>query len=190
MFKAWPKIPRYENESVVITEKLDGTNACVVVESSVNLVVEPPVTPLVTLKLPDKYIHIWAQSRTRLITPSDDNYGFAKWVVQNQEELANLGDGYHYGEWWGSGIQRNYGMDKKVFSLFNVGRWKADNTPNCCSLVPILYTGRMHDELIDVIKTDLSMHGSFATPHKYMRPEGMVIYYTQSKTYQKVIIDK
>ena len=27
MFIAWPKIPRYENDSVIITEKIDGTNA-------------------------------------------------------------------------------------------------------------------------------------------------------------------
>lgn len=53
-------------------------------------------------------------SRTRWITPEDDNYGFAKWANENKEELLKLGIGQHFGEWWGSGIQRGY----------NLQRWK------------------------------------------------------------------
>ena len=33
MFIAWPKIPRYENDTVVITEKIDGTNACIAIHN-------------------------------------------------------------------------------------------------------------------------------------------------------------
>ncbi len=100
-FREFDKIPRLKR-NVVITEKIDGTNACVVIS-------------------PEGIIS--AQSRSQIITPDNDNYGFARWVEDNSEELAKLGGGYHFGEWWGSGIQRRYGMDRKVFSLFNVGRW-------------------------------------------------------------------
>ncbi len=60
-------------------------------------------------------------SRTRWITAQDDNHGFARWVEGNKQELLKLGAGRHFGEWWGSGIQRGYGLQKgeKRFSLFN-----------------------------------------------------------------------
>lgn len=84
-FKAWPKIPRATGEKVTITEKMDGTNACVVIQEG-------------------KIVGV--QSRKRFITPEDDNYGFAAWVAENEQELLKLGDGYHYGEWAGLGIQK------------------------------------------------------------------------------------
>ena len=31
-FKEWPKIPRGLGEQMTITEKIDGTNACIIVE--------------------------------------------------------------------------------------------------------------------------------------------------------------
>lgn len=31
MFKAWPKIHRLENEVYHISEKIDGTNACIII---------------------------------------------------------------------------------------------------------------------------------------------------------------
>ena len=34
MFKKWPKIPRLENEVYYITEKIDGTNACIIIDYS------------------------------------------------------------------------------------------------------------------------------------------------------------
>ena len=52
-------------------------------------------------------------------------FGFARWVETNRERLITLlGPGLHFGEWWGSGIQRGYGLTKgdKRFSLFNVER--------------------------------------------------------------------
>jgi hypothetical protein len=90
-FKAWPKIARL-NRRMIITEKIDGTNAAVIVTEGGQ---------------------VYAQSRTRLITPgkTTDNFGFAAWVEQNKVFLAErLGPGYHYGEWWGVGIQRGYGL--------------------------------------------------------------------------------
>lgn len=99
-FKAFPKLQRLSGPAFV-TEKIDGTNACVHVDAE---------TWVVT-----------AQSRTRVITPGkNDNFGFAAWVQSNYYALADLlGPGYHYGEWWGQGIQRGYGLKERRFSLFN-----------------------------------------------------------------------
>jgi hypothetical protein len=69
-----------------------------------------------------------AGSRSQYITPERDNHGFARWVQDDADELWALGEGRHFGEWWGSGIQRGYGLQKgeKRFSLFNVARWADD----------------------------------------------------------------
>lgn len=167
-FREWPKIPRYENDSVVITEKIDGTNGCIAIHN-------------------DGTYHV--QSRSRIITPESDNFGFARWVKEHEEDVLKLGPGYHYGEWWGKGVQRGYGEEQKRFSLFNAGRWNVDNIPACLSVVPILYMGKLLPEVIEEQKQRLITTGSVAK-EGYMNPEGFVIYYTQSKTYQKVIINK
>src|SRR4051812_4307796 len=101
-FQAFPSIARLFRECVV-TEKIDGTNGVVHVS--------------------DDGLTVTAGSRSRWITPEADNFGFARWVAEHAEELRALGPGFHFGEWWGSGIQRRYGLDEKRFSLFNVGRW-------------------------------------------------------------------
>ena len=85
-FKKWEKIPRENPFTVTISEKIDGTNACIVI-------IDGAIAEV--------------QSRKRFITPGDDNYGFALWVEENKDDLASLGDGYHYGEWAGEGIQKN-----------------------------------------------------------------------------------
>ena len=101
--------------------------------------------------------------------------------------MVGLGPGRHFGEWWGSGIQRGYGLVKgeKRFSLFNVTRWvvsgavpgeKQEVLPPCVGLVPILWTGNMDDlqpmEMIEALK----MSGSHASPG-FPDPEGIVIYH-------------
>jgi hypothetical protein len=73
-FAPFPKIPRLRR-SVVISEKLDGTNAAVHVTDDGA---------------------VYAASRTRWITPEDDNYGFARWVHEHAAELAQLGPGTHF----------------------------------------------------------------------------------------------
>ena len=136
MFKPWPKITRLENKRPpVFTEKIDGTNACVILSFQ-----PPDKNTILSVEHEAGLLSIWAQSRTRLITPENDNYGFAKWVKSNSEELLSLGDGYHFGEWWGQGIQRGYGLTEKRFSLFNTRRWGPHNpnTPKCCHVVPII----------------------------------------------------
>jgi hypothetical protein len=164
-FKEWAKIARL-NREIVITEKIDGTNGCIFNGADGEFLVG---------------------SRTRWITPEQDNYGFARWAYEHKEELQLLGEGYHYGEWWGSGIQRGYGLVKgdKRFSLFNVGRWEAER-PSCCECVPILYRGLFSEGAIKECLEDLKINGSKVSP--FMNPEGVVIFHTASRTLFKVTI--
>jgi len=190
MFRAWPKIPRLENEVYHITEKIDGTNACIIISKDAYDVKEA------LAEVEDgydglgwpTYVYVLAQSRTRLITTEDDNFGFAKWVKDNAEQLiSDLGVGYHYGEWWGKGINRGYGLEERRFSLFNPTKHS-----DVCYHVPHLVTVGNHRELHDWINVEcerLVEEGSLASPG-YMRPEGLVIYAEKAKTYWKVIVDK
>ena len=174
-FQAFPKIARW-NREVVVTEKIDGTNAAVgVMEDG----------------------RVYAQSRKRLITPETDNHGFAKWVMAHADELRDgLGPGLHFGEWWGKGVMRNYGLDDNRFSLFNVSRWHSEWWNDhrciecqCCFVVPILEIEPTPD-LIDTaeILSRLAVEGSFAAPG-FMKPEGIVIYHGASNTLFKATIE-
>jgi len=167
-FEAFNKISRL-SRNCVITEKIDGTNAQICITEEGEFLVG---------------------SRRRWITPDDDNYGFARWAHENKEELIKLGEGKHYGEWWGQGIQRKYNMDKKVFSLFNTGRWSdAEIRPKCCGVVPVLYTGMFDSENIDQVINDLEEKGSVVSPG-FMNPEGIVIFHKASGgLYKKTIKD-
>ena len=148
-FVPFPKMPRLSRECI-ITEKLDGTNAQVFIGDDGS---------------------IRAGSRNRWVTPEDDNYGFAAWVERNKDALLHLGPGRHFGEWWGQGIQRNYSLTEKRFSLFNVSRW-ADERPACCDVVPVLYRGEfLTHEVLKALKR-LSGGGSVAAPG-FMKPEGV-----------------
>lgn len=184
MFQAWPKIPRVENRKEFYTEKIDGTNACIIIDYSGNI--KDGCIYKDDLNGTDIGIRaIYTQSRTRLITPEDDNFGFAKWVKENAEELIKLGEGYHYGEWWGKGIQRGYGLDNRVFSLFNTARWNNDNPPpNCCNVVPTI-----HANSVEEAKQTLINNGSLAAPG-FMDVEGVVVYEYNTKSYWKAIINK
>lgn len=185
MFKAWPKILRLENEVYHITEKIDGTNACIIIKEGT---LPEDLTTINRLWVNNKLYSIWAQSRTQLITPEEDNFGFAKWVQENAEQLiTDLGEGYHYGEWWGQGINRGYGLDHRRFSLFNPTKHS-----DICYHVPHIVTVENYRELQDWINVEcerLVEEGSLASPG-YMRPEGLVVYAEKAKTYWKVIIDK
>jgi len=178
-FQSFSSISRLYRE-VVVTEKIDGTNACVHV-------------------LDDG--RVLAASRTRYITPEDDNFGFAAWVKAHESELRNgLGIGRHYGEWWGAGIQRRYGLTDKRFSLFNTGRWGegfgpqgADPRvpptalvmpPSCCLVVPVLYRGVFDSERVEHCLIDLTIDGSRAAPG-FANPEGVVVYHTAGNLYFK-----
>lgn len=166
-FEAFPKLARLTGP-VIITEKIDGTNACIIIENG----------------------EIAAQSRTKIITPEKDNFGFARWVYENKNVLIELlGEGRHFGEWWGKGIQRGYNLQQKCFSLFNTSRWGNNEGLNHflasglseIDVVPILFTGTFIEALAmaEHIMSNLKHFGSIASPG-FMNPEGIVIYDTRS----------
>jgi hypothetical protein len=169
-FQAFPKIARL-NRDCIITEKLDGTNAQVHIDD-------------------DGVVS--AGSRTRWITPgkSTDNFGFAAWVESNADELRKLGSGIHFGEWWGLGIQRGYGLHECRFSLFNAERW-LDNPerPSCCGVVPVLYRGSFSTLDVEDAVHRLREHGSVAAPG-FMRPEGVIVWHCAARSMFKVTLEK
>jgi hypothetical protein len=180
MFQEFPKMARYSRE-VIVTEKIDGTNAAVVIEPA-----NPGSGAIATVGGFDMF----AQSRTRFITPADDNAGFARWAVEHAEELMRLGTGRHFGEWFGSGIQRNYGLEEKRFALFNVSRWDAPEArPACCHVVPTLWRGNFSDLDVDFILHGLETLGSHSVPG-FMRPEGIVIFHVAAGIGFKKTIEK
>lgn len=171
-FTPWPKVARL-NRDIVITEKIDGTNAAIVITEEGD---------------------VFAQSRTQLITPEQDNFGFARWVHENEDELAGgLGVGIHFGEWWGLGIQRGYGLKEKRFSLFNTARWRdveEVTTPGgIVSLVPILYEGPFSEQAVKDAVQRLRDGGSLAAPG-FDKPEGVVLFHTAARIMLKVTLEK
>ena len=172
-FKGFPKIPRL-NREIVITEKIDGSNGCVVVDANGD---------------------VHAQSRNRFVTLQEDNAGFAKWVHDYKGLLAEtLGEGYHYGEWWGSGINRNYGFkggqSERFFSLFNVARWGGIDLSavDGLDIVPVLYRGDFDTATIEVQLAKLAKNGSYAA-QGFMNPEGIVIWHEAARQLFKVTLE-
>ena len=174
-FQEFPKMARLSRHCIV-TEKIDGTNA--------QIWIAPDGDQLLI------------GSRTRWITPKDDNFGFASWVMANEDEIRKLGPGRHFGEWWGKGIQRGYDVPDKRLSLFNVSRWclhgqepkttihpdpkiapkTQDVLPECIGLVPILWEGIFSTMAIGEALSALEAHGSIAAPG-FMDPEGVVAFH-------------
>ena len=167
-FRGFHKIPRLNRECTV-TGKIDGTSAQIL------------ITPINKDYLDDKMIGLWyggdgstwamyAGSRSRWVTPGDDNFGFAKWAKDNFECLKGLGSGAHFGEWWGHGIQRKYDLKERRWSLFNVDKW-GEARPACCHVVPVIMKGNFEDIDFSVVIDNLALSGSLAAPG-YMKPGG------------------
>jgi hypothetical protein len=201
-FGEFPKIARL-NREVVVTEKIDGTNAQVYLKPKL----EPGYAERVGLigwVAENDAFWMFAGSRNRYITPEKDNFGFARWAKEHAEELFALGQGTHYGEWWGAGVQRGYGLvnGEKRFSLFNVGRWydeygtnaayahdeKARVAPACCRVVPILSVLPNLDHVNAVLEA-LRQSGSAAAPG-FMKPEGVVAFHSASGSLYKATCEK
>ena len=174
-FKGFPKIPRFRNFFVTITEKIDGTNAGVFISENGSML---------------------TASRKRWITPARDNYGFAQWAGDHYDQLVTLGPGMHWGEWWGRSIQRGYDLTERRFSLFDVLRWgpaewkdESHPFPLCCHLVPVLATlPIVSDFHVREVLAGLRRHGSRAAPG-YMNPEGVVIYHNAGRHRSKLTFD-
>jgi hypothetical protein len=203
-FQGWPKTPRL-NKDIVITEKMDGSNAAVIIEQhpfGTSLESEDPYLLDVVLLdlndetgLPEYEYHVGAQSRKRLIRPGEDNYGFAGWVKENAFDLATaLGPGRHFGEWWGLGIQRRYDLDHKRFSLFNTHRYSktafGDFGLHQVDTVPVIYQGPFGQDAIDRAVENLRDFGSYH-PHAdgFDPAEGVIVFHSASKQVYKVLLE-
>lgn len=213
-FPAFPKITRLA-KPVVITEKIDGTNGLIYVDYTDSEYSES--IPETSKYWTSDGTLVAAGSRSRWISPDNDNHGFAKWVWENGDVLAQLGQGHHYGEWWGSGIQRGYGLPKgeKRFSLFNVGRWRDPQAEVPISFrensstneIPVLDQLRVvpvvaytkdalydfdvvaaHNAAKDVL-TRLGSRVSYREGVRFERPEGLMLYWEAANMYMKAPFD-
>lgn len=206
-FEKFPSIPRLSRD-IVITEKLDGTNAALYIETIPNHITSQEIRKShsvinicnegCVVKIKDKYWLLNAAGRNRFIYPEGsldrakgcDNFGFAQWAYKNAYELVTkLGAGTHHGEWWGGKIQRGYGLKEKRFSLFNTHLWNDETKPDCCHVVPVLYSGPFSTARITCDLNYMKAEGSHAAPG-YMNPEGIIIYHTAANMYFKKTIEK
>ncbi len=190
-FEAFPKLPRL-NRSCIVTEKIDGSNAAIIFSESDNL---------------GRY-QMRTQSRKRLIEPGKDTdlAGFAGWVTENRDVLFNLlGPGRHFGEWYGAGIQRGYGLDHKRFALFNVARWqdsfeqvetKAAATvtkplflgEHAIHTVPWLRSMEFSTGMINALVRELAIRGT-QIPGATGPAEGVVVWHNAARQMFKVTVE-
>jgi RNA ligase len=170
-FPKFQKIARW-NRDIIITEKIDGTNGLIHVSEDGT---------------------VRAGSRNRWLSVDSDNHGFARWVTENSEQLAEvLGPGHHYGEWWGSGINRGYGLKigEKRFSLFNVTKHRNKKFPlglHGLGVVPILYEGINCSHCIKEAR--MMVRGGSIAAEGYENAEGIVIYHTASNSLYKITLE-
>lgn len=170
-FRPMPKIPRL-NRDIVITEKVDGTNGCIIVDDAGG---------------------VWAASRKRILTLDADNFGFCAWVTEHADDLRSLGPGYHFGEWYGRGIQRGYELAEKRFALFDVFSWSNETDdltkrpPACVGVVPVLYIGPFKEYEILRACDNLRRYGSVIAPG-FLDAEGVVILHTAARQSFKVTL--
>ena len=182
-FIKYPKTKRFSSD-IIITEKIDGTNAQLVYDKENEVLL--------------------AGSRNRFITVDKDNYGFARWVDDNREILTKYFNSFSnipvYGEWWGSGIQRGYGLTggEKYFSIFNVGLFGPVMPSELHAIgvryVPVLYEGSNRRDVILDVFGNLDNAGSqvflksgcleqfkfyFKPVSNELEPEGICIFFKQ-----------
>jgi len=182
-------------EQVTVTEKIDGSNSAVRIRPF--NIDDDRIDQVDTVSIDGEKYTLWAQSRKRLLQPvkEKDNFGFARWVYDNAPALVRvLGPGDHYGEWWGSGIQRSYGLSEKRFSLFNAPRWSEVLSPtealsevSNLYIVPLLFKGRFYDLDTKSLRDDLVENGSKVVPG--FKSEGMVVYLREVNASYKVLLE-
>lgn len=193
---------------MTISEKIDGSNAAVIVTLAVEGVEAyednlQALGAVAVVRFDNMTFLVGAQSRNRLVFPGADNYGFAAWVKDNALGLAaRLGQGTHYGEWWGAGIQCGYGLkgSNKRFSLFNVHRYTQIVRDNAYSgdydeswvpglrVVPTLFTGPYSEDTIRLALDNLENTGSVAEPG-WAKPEGIIIFHHAAGQVFKVLLE-
>jgi hypothetical protein len=157
-FKSFSEIKRLNSIKMQITQKLHGTNAIVCIYKDEN-----------------GELQLKTGSRTRWIAPGNDNYGFAAFVYANKQEFIDkLGEGLHFGEYTGPGINSGEGLSEKLFILFDYWRYDPNNLPTKTVLVPVLYDGPVDTAKIKEVMDDLKTNGSKLVSG-FMRPEGVVV---------------
>ncbi len=177
-FKPFPDIKKLSNVQMNITQKIHGTNAQIlIVEFPDNI--EDAERWMVTadaIEVDGKYYHVKTGSRTRWITPLDDNYGFAAFVEKNKVEFVRkLGVGQHHGEWAGPGINSGEGLKERTFVLFAFWNFPPEKSlPPQTAVVPVLYSGSFDGTKIDETMEELKTTGSKLVPG-FMRTEGIVV---------------
>lgn len=207
-------IPRL-NRRVTITEKINGTNGLIEITKASNWsAVDPSETASVFEVVgPDgEFYRVRAGSRNRWLTPSNDNFGFALWVFDHAATLTGLGEGRHYGEWFGKGIQSGYGLDEKRFALFNVKKWydprnfegpeendakflevfpTAQPVPDLPTLTVVPVIGVIYGQDLNAAVEEslhiLESEGSIIAPG-FADPEGIVVWHDAASTYFKVTL--
>ena len=192
-FQKFESIPRLSKDCT-ITEKLDGTHAQIIVTTMEGCFDGSDFAQSYALGVKDNLV-IFADSRNRWLKIGNDNFGFADWGKNNSEELFDLGEGRHYGEWVGFRVQRGYGLKERRFYLFDTSKWNEGGTPEefltekqswcppCCYVVPVLFEGVFTTENIESTLKTLKEHGSYIVP--FLNPEGVVIYHKAAGSYFK-----
>ncbi len=167
--KPFPKIPRIENVTFEVTEKLDGTNGVVQVTDSLEVLVG---------------------SRNRWLDKHNDNHGFFNWVMEREDIFKGFGQGIYRGEFIGKGIQRTYGLLDKHFYLFDLSlEEKTSWAPDGSNIHIVPYLGWISlFEIEDII----NYTGEHLTSeiNRIYKSEGVMLYSRELDRYIKVIWDK
>jgi len=156
-YKPFSKIERFENVKISISQKLHGSNASIYI-----------------YKTEDGTLDLKCGKRTDWITPEQDNFGFAKFVYDNKEAFLKLGEGYHFGEYCGPGINSGEGLKERTLVLFDYWRYQDIMLPPNTMIVPVLYEGPNDGMKIVMIIKDLKENGSKLVKG-FMNVEGVVI---------------
>ena len=185
-YPSFSSIERLENIYCIISEKIDGTNGLIEIQNKAN----NSNTGSMIVKF---------GSRNRYISFSDDNAGFANFFRHYEKKFKNMAkeiiaSSYNedsqtdeiptenyplriYGEWFGKGIQRGYGLKDKFFmpfSTFYAEKLIEYQVPNIVK-PNIMYTGKFSQEIADTCMQTLT-NGSLIIP-EFKRPEGIVIHF-------------
>lgn len=201
LFEKFPSLTRFSH-GWTITEKLDGSNGQILVLDRR----DPKAGAISGLGMGDDWepderalavvgdYVIFAGSRKRLLTADKqgDHFGFAKFVQERAEEIvAKLGEGRHFGEWVGKGVnKRHYNLDEKRFVLFNAPRWEHADRPDRIDTVPILGSGYIDNPNAAAIGA-MAMLKEFGSVYAkgFMNPEGVVMHHGPSNTTFKKTFD-
>ena len=211
-FREFPKIARLYKGNIVITEKIDGTNGQVYVvrRDLPDALVTVAVDADSATGTEAATYSVFAGSRSRWLSRGKgDNFAFAHWVAENAYALATgLGEGRHFGEWWGRGIQRGYNQASRHFSLFNVGRWFTPGGPGQMldddgnlpdpippvpglSTVPIVYYGPWFGRPADPVSEAMRrLQYSGSTFDSRTPAEGVMVFHEASGLYLKAPFDE